>query len=36
MDFLLGRITRSHSDIDLVTWLQYREHWNRLLLMLVF
>lgn len=26
IDFLLGRITRSHSDIDLVTWLQYREH----------
>ncbi|MFF2458960.1 nucleotidyltransferase domain-containing protein [Peribacillus simplex] len=21
MDFLLGKITRSHSDIDLVTWI---------------
>ncbi|MGE7907167.1 nucleotidyltransferase domain-containing protein [Peribacillus sp. NPDC094092] len=26
IDFLLGKITRSHSDIDLVTWIQYREH----------
>lgn len=25
IDFILGRITRSHSDIDLVTWIQYRE-----------
>lgn len=26
IDFILGRITRSHSDIDLVTWIQNREH----------
>ncbi|WP_404457565.1 nucleotidyltransferase domain-containing protein [Sutcliffiella horikoshii] len=26
IDFLLERITRSHSDIDLVTWIQSREH----------
>lgn len=26
IDFLLERITRSHSDIDLVTWIQHREH----------
>ncbi|WP_260288546.1 nucleotidyltransferase domain-containing protein [Peribacillus aracenensis] len=26
IDFLLGKITRSHSDIDLVTWIQHREH----------
>ncbi len=26
MDFLLGMITRLHSDIDLVTWIQHREH----------
>ncbi|MFK9091446.1 nucleotidyltransferase domain-containing protein [Bacillus salipaludis] len=25
IDFLLGKITRLHSDIDLVTWIQYRE-----------
>jgi len=25
IDFLLGRITRSHSDIDLVTLINYRE-----------
>ncbi|TKG98559.1 hypothetical protein FC682_26360 [Peribacillus simplex] len=26
IDFLLGKITRLHSDIDLVTWIQHREH----------
>ncbi|WP_286133871.1 hypothetical protein [Bacillus sp. AFS053548] len=25
IDFLLGNITREHSDIDLVTFIQYRE-----------
>lgn len=25
IDFLLGKITRLHSDIDLVTWIQNRE-----------
>lgn len=25
IDFLLGKITRSHSDIDIVTWIQYRQ-----------
>ncbi len=25
IDFLLDRITRSHSDIDLVTWIEHRE-----------
>ncbi|MFJ8064642.1 nucleotidyltransferase domain-containing protein [Psychrobacillus sp. NPDC096426] len=25
IDFLLGKITRSHDDIDLVTWIQNRE-----------
>lgn len=25
IDFLLGKITRLHSDVDLVTWIQYRE-----------
>ncbi|WP_404450232.1 hypothetical protein LG307_10595 [Sutcliffiella horikoshii] len=25
IDFLLERITRSHSDIDLVTWIEHRE-----------
>ncbi|WP_419471548.1 nucleotidyltransferase domain-containing protein [Gottfriedia acidiceleris] len=25
IDFLLGKITREHSDIDLVTFIQYRE-----------
>ncbi|WP_088072317.1 nucleotidyltransferase domain-containing protein [Gottfriedia luciferensis] len=25
IDFLLGKITRSHSDVDLVTWIEYRE-----------
>ncbi|MBT2667389.1 hypothetical protein J7J00_18085 [Bacillus sp. ISL-4] len=31
VDFLLGKITRSHSDIDLVTWIQYREHLEQVL-----
>ncbi|MGE7621578.1 nucleotidyltransferase domain-containing protein [Viridibacillus sp. NPDC096237] len=25
IDFLLGRITRTHSDVDFVSWIQYRE-----------
>jgi hypothetical protein len=25
IDFLLGKITRPHSDIDLITWIQNRE-----------
>jgi hypothetical protein len=25
IDFLLGRITRPHEDIDLITWIQHRE-----------
>ncbi|MEH7453128.1 nucleotidyltransferase domain-containing protein [Gottfriedia acidiceleris] len=25
IDFLLGKVTREHSDIDLVTFIQYRE-----------
>ncbi|WP_254664545.1 MULTISPECIES: hypothetical protein [Bacillaceae] len=25
IDFLLGKVTREHSDIDLVTYIQYRE-----------
>ncbi|MDW2878247.1 MULTISPECIES: nucleotidyltransferase domain-containing protein [Bacillaceae] len=26
IDFLLGRMTRPHDDIDLVTWIKNREH----------
>ncbi|WP_246483285.1 nucleotidyltransferase domain-containing protein [Alkalicoccobacillus gibsonii] len=26
IDFLLGRITRRHSDIDIVTWIENREN----------
>ncbi|GIN86356.1 hypothetical protein J6TS2_27420 [Heyndrickxia sporothermodurans] len=25
IEFLLGRVTRAHDDIDLVTWIQHRE-----------
>ncbi|MGN7938231.1 nucleotidyltransferase domain-containing protein [Virgibacillus sp. 6R] len=25
IDFILGKITRSHDDIDLITWIQNRE-----------
>ena len=25
IDFLLGKITREHSDVDLDTWIQHRE-----------
>ncbi|MFD1412629.1 nucleotidyltransferase domain-containing protein [Oceanobacillus jeddahense] len=25
IDFMLGKVTRPHEDIDLVTWIQYRE-----------
>jgi hypothetical protein len=31
LDFHLGRVTREHADIDLVTWLRHRER-TRLLL----
>ena len=31
LDFHLGRITRQHADIDLVTWLRHRERIRRLL-----
>lgn len=26
IDFLLGKITRLHEDIDLITWVHHREH----------
>jgi serine/threonine-protein kinase len=32
VDFLLGEITRRHSDIDLVTWLRHRQRIRRTLL----
>ncbi|MDR0267445.1 nucleotidyltransferase domain-containing protein [Paenibacillus sp.] len=31
IDFLLGEITRPHEDLDLVTWVQYRESLERAL-----
>ncbi|MGE6256838.1 nucleotidyltransferase domain-containing protein [Heyndrickxia sporothermodurans] len=31
IDFLLGRVTRAHDDIDLVTWIQHREQLERAL-----
>ena len=31
IDFLLGKITRHHSDVDLVTWLRHRRRVGRLL-----
>jgi hypothetical protein len=31
LDFHLGRITRQHADIDLVTWLRHRERLRHLL-----
>ncbi|WP_374016757.1 hypothetical protein ABU162_21320 [Paenibacillus thiaminolyticus] len=31
IDFLLGNITRPHEDLDLVTWVQYRESLERAL-----
>ncbi|GIP39041.1 hypothetical protein J31TS4_23210 [Paenibacillus sp. J31TS4] len=31
IDFLLGEITRPHGDLDLVTWVQYRESLERAL-----
>ena len=31
LDFHLGRLTRQHADIDLVTWLRHRERIRRLL-----
>ncbi|KOO49073.1 hypothetical protein AMD00_11805 [Viridibacillus arvi] len=31
IDFLLGRIIRPHSDIDFVTWIQYREQLEKAL-----
>lgn len=32
LDFLLGKITRPHDDIDLVTWIQNREQLEKKLL----
>ncbi|WP_249266981.1 hypothetical protein [Paenibacillus sp. HGF7] len=32
IDFLLGKITRPHEDLDLVTWVQYRESLERALI----
>jgi hypothetical protein len=32
IDFHLGRFTRRHDDVDLVTWLRHRERIRRLLL----
>lgn len=31
LDFHLGRLTRQHADIDLVTWLRHRERVGHLL-----
>jgi hypothetical protein len=31
LDFHLGRMTRQHADIDLVTWLRHRQRLRRLL-----
>ncbi|MET3941832.1 hypothetical protein ABIC22_004644 [Paenibacillus sp. PvP094] len=31
IDFLLGKVTRSHDDIDLITWIQNREELERAL-----
>lgn len=31
IDFLLGKITRPHDDIDLVTWIQNREQFENAL-----
>jgi hypothetical protein len=31
LDFHLGRLTRRHADIDLVTWLRHRDHVRRVL-----
>ncbi|WP_282940165.1 hypothetical protein [Paenibacillus sp. RC67] len=32
IDFLLGRITRPHDDIDLVAWVRHREKIERSLI----
>ena len=32
LDFLIGRVTRQHSDIDLVTWRRHASRIERLLL----
>jgi hypothetical protein len=31
LDFLLGRITRAHADIDVVTWLRHKRRLRELL-----
>jgi hypothetical protein len=31
LDFLLGEVTRPHSDVDLVTWRRHRQRVHRLL-----
>lgn len=32
LDFHVGRVTREHADIDVVTWLRHRERIRRLLM----
>ncbi|MGG3836921.1 hypothetical protein ABEV00_07800 [Paenibacillus thiaminolyticus] len=32
IDFLLGKLTRPHEDLDLVTWVEYRESLERALI----
>ena len=36
IDFLLGKITREHSDVDLDTWIQHREPSEQELVMVRF
>lgn len=31
IDFLLGKVTRPHDDIDMITWIQNREQLERIL-----
>ncbi|NQX62193.1 nucleotidyltransferase domain-containing protein [Paenibacillus qinlingensis] len=31
IDFLLGRVTRLHKDLDLVTWVRHREELEQVL-----
>jgi hypothetical protein len=31
IDFLLGKVTRRHDDIDIITWIQHRERLERAL-----
>lgn len=32
IDFLLGKVTRLHGDIDLITWIQHRERLEQVLM----